>query len=134
MSNVPDTGIPDLDSLSVDDIRARLHAQAETTYDVPPEMLPADAREAAVLVPFVRHEDGWHIVYIRRTSNDSDRHSGQVAFAGGKRDAVDNSLLDTALREAEEEIGLAVDDVELVLEDHQGVLAPARRRRLCDAT
>ena len=106
--------MPELDSLSLEDIRARLHAQSGTTYDVPPELLSDDAREAAVLVPFVRLDDAWHILYIRRTSNDSDRHSGQVAFAGGKREDVDRGLLDTALREAEEEIGLAAEDVEVL--------------------
>ena len=106
--------MPDLDSLSIDDIRARLHAQAGTTYDVPPELLSDSAREAAVLVPFVREHDAWHIVYIRRTTHDSDRHSGQVAFAGGKRDPIDETLEQTALREAEEEIGLAAADVEVL--------------------
>ncbi len=106
--------VPDLDDLSIDEIRARLHAQNGTTYDVPPELLSGDAREAAVLVPFVRIQDAWHILYIRRAQYEGDRHSGQVAFAGGKRDAEDDSLLDTALREAEEEIGLVADDVEVL--------------------
>lgn len=106
--------MPDLDDLSVDEIRARLHAQGDTTYDVPPEMLSNDAREAAVLVPFLRIEDAWHILYIRRTSFEGDRHSGQVAFAGGKRDDEDSSLLATALREAEEEVGIAAADVEIL--------------------
>jgi len=106
--------VSNLDSLSIDEIRARLHAQAETTYDVPPELLSDDAREAAVLVPFLRIDEAWHILFIRRTSFDGDRHSGQVAFAGGKREDTDESLLTTALREAEEEVGLAADDVEVL--------------------
>ena len=106
--------MPDLDELSVDEIRARLHAQGDKTYDVPPELLSDDAREAAVLVPFLRIEDAWHILYIRRTSFEGDRHSGQVAFAGGKRDDEDENLLATALREAEEEVGIAAADVEVL--------------------
>ena len=106
--------MPDLDALSVDDMRARLHAQRDTTYDVPPELLSDSAREAAVLVPFVRIDNAWHILYIRRTSFEGDRHSGQVAFAGGKRDNSDETLLATALREAEEEIGIAANDVEVL--------------------
>ena len=101
--------MPDLDQLSIDDIQARLHAQGETTYDVPPEMLGGEAREAAVLVPFIRIEDAWHILYIRRATFEGDRHSGQVAFAGGKRDAEDESLMATALREAQEEVGINPD-------------------------
>jgi 8-oxo-dGTP pyrophosphatase MutT (NUDIX family) len=106
--------VPELDDLSIDEIRARLHAQGDTTYDVPPELLSDDAREAAVLVPFLRIEDAWHILYIRRTSFEGDRHSGQVAFAGGKRDQEDQNLLATALREAEEEVGIAAADVEVL--------------------
>ena len=106
--------MPDLDDLSVDEIRARLQAQGDTTYDVPPEMLSDDAREAAVLVPLLRIEDAWHILYIRRTSFEGDRHSGQVAFAGGKRDDDDENLLSTALREAEEEVGIAAADLDVL--------------------
>ena len=104
----------DFDSLGIDDIRARLHAQADTTYDVPPELLGPNARQAAVLVPFLRIGDAWHILFIRRTHHPEDRHSGQVAFAGGKREPEDRSLLDTALREAEEEVGIARADVDVL--------------------
>ena len=110
----PSLDSPSLDSLSLDEIRTRLHAQADTTYDVPPELLSDDAREAAVLVPLLRIDNAWHLLYIRRTSFEGDRHSGQVAFAGGKRDDIDDSLLATALREAEEEVGLAPADVEVL--------------------
>ena len=104
----------DFDSLSIDDIRSRLHSQAATTYDVPPEMLGDDLREAAVLVPFLRVDDAWHILFIRRTQHPQDRHGGQVAFAGGKREAEDRTLQETALREAEEEVGIAQVDVEIL--------------------
>lgn len=106
--------MPDFDQLSIDDIRERLHAQNETTYDVPPEMLGDNHRQAAVLIPFVRIEDAWHILYIRRTQYEGDRHSGQVAFAGGKRDPQDADLTATALREAEEEIGISPDHINLL--------------------
>lgn len=111
---VKESRVIDLDQLSADEIRARLHAQYQTTYDVPPEMLGDSAREAAVLVPFLRIDEGWHVLFIRRAQFDGDRHSGQVAFAGGKRDDFDESLLATALREAEEEIGVAPQDVEVL--------------------
>jgi len=104
----------DLDDFSIEEIRQRLHAQADTTYDVPPELLSDNAREAAVLVPFLRMDNAWHILYIRRATFEGDRHSGQVAFAGGKRDAVDESLMAIALREAQEEVGIAADDVNIL--------------------
>ena len=106
--------MPDFDQLSIEEIRQRLQAQSDTTYDVPPEMLSDNAREAAVLVPFLRIEDAWHILYIRRANYAGDRHSGQVAFAGGQRDDVDDDLLATALREAEEEVGIAASDVDVL--------------------
>ena len=106
--------MPDLDRLTIAEIRRRLNAQRGTTYDVPPELLGDEAREAAVLVPFVRADDAWHILYIRRAQVAGDRHSGQVAFAGGKRETDDASLLDTALREAGEEVGIERDDVEVL--------------------
>ena len=106
--------MPELDQLSAEEIRQRLHAQNGTTYDVPPEMLSESAREAAVMVPFLRIEEAWHILYIRRAHYEGDRHSGQVAFAGGKRDECDDSLLDTALRETEEEVGIAAADIEVL--------------------
>ena len=104
----------DLDQLSIDDIRERLLEQPGVTYDVPPELLNGEAREAAVLIPFCRIDEAWHILYIRRAHFAGDRHSGQVAFAGGKREAGDKNLETTALREAEEEVGVAPQDVKIL--------------------
>ena len=62
-------------------------------------------RRAAVLAPVFRDpDDVLRLVLIVRT--DRGHHGGQLAFPGGKVDADDESLLATALREAEEEIGL----------------------------
>lgn len=61
---------------------------------------------AAVLVPIFRAEGGAHLVLTLRRS-DLRRHAGEIAFPGGRRDAADPTLGDTALREAQEEIGLA---------------------------
>lgn len=64
-----------------------------------------DFQEAAVLVPVFRGGSGdLRVVLVRRT--DGGVHGGQIAFPGGKRDGEDPSLIDTALREAKEEIGL----------------------------
>lgn len=104
----------DLDSLSVEDIRWRLQSRIKTTYDVPPELLGERAREAAVLVPFLRVDDSWHLLFIRRARQDGDRHSGQVAFAGGQREEGDDNLLHTALRETEEEVGIAPADIQVL--------------------
>ncbi len=104
----------ELDQLSAHDIRDCLFSQGATTYDLPPESLSSRKREAAVMIPFLRIENAWHILFIRRTQNEGDRHSGQVAFAGGKREPGDDDLLATALRETEEEVGIVADDVEVL--------------------
>jgi len=65
-----------------------------------------DPRRAAVLLPMFRHLDAWHLLFIRRAEHDADRHSGQVAFPGGRQEPGDADSTATALREAQEEIGL----------------------------
>jgi len=65
----------------------------------------AAGREAAVLVPIVHRKDDLHLVFIRR-SDSVESHRGQVAFPGGRVDPTDITLLDTALREAHEEVGI----------------------------
>jgi 8-oxo-dGTP pyrophosphatase MutT (NUDIX family) len=61
-------------------------------------------RPAAVLIPVVDHAEP--TVLLTQRSAHLNEHAGQIAFPGGKIDAVDKSPRDAALREAEEEIGL----------------------------
>jgi 8-oxo-dGTP pyrophosphatase MutT (NUDIX family) len=76
---------------------------------------PADEIPAAVLVAlFLAGETGEpHLVLTRRRA-DLKRHAGEISFPGGRRDAEDTDLAATALREAEEEIGLAPAEVKLL--------------------
>ena len=63
--------------------------------------------DSAVVIPVHRSSDGeLHIVMILR--NPGGVHGGQIAFPGGKRDPEDETMLDTALRELREELGLSV--------------------------
>ncbi len=71
---------------------------------------PAPARPAAVLVPVVARDE-LSILLTERTPHLA-AHAGQIAFPGGKPDPGDSGPIDTALREAEEEIGLSRDFVE----------------------
>jgi len=73
-------------------------------------------RQAAVLIPLVKAADEWQILFIRRASNQDDRHSGQVAFPGGAKDENDKSATATALRETEEEIGVSADRIKIINE------------------
>jgi 8-oxo-dGTP pyrophosphatase MutT (NUDIX family) len=68
---------------------------------------------AAVLIPLVWWKDEWHIVYTRRTEA-VEHHKGQVSFPGGGCNADETTPEQTALREAEEEIGLKSADVHLL--------------------
>ncbi len=73
-----------------------------------PEMRAADQTApiaASVLIPVIAGPEP-SILFTRRTEHLS-RHSGQVSFPGGRAEAADNSLVDTALRETFEETGIA---------------------------
>ena len=73
---------------------------------------------AAVLIPLYLSDGALHAVFTKRNA-DLRRHAGEISFPGGRRDSGEE-LRETALREAEEEIGLASQDVEVV-----GALPPA---------
>lgn len=103
-----DTHLPAVD-------RAVLQPEAlERRFRTPPEWQPEIRQEplwverppvpASVLIPVVVHERPT-ILLTQRTTHLSS-HSGQIAFPGGKQDAADADLVATALREAQEEVGL----------------------------
>ncbi len=102
-------------------------ARARLRFDIPagltdPSLIPASGdqgtdrmleilareqpiRPAAVLIPLVDHPQPT-VLLTQRAAHLND-HAGQISFPGGKIDATDASPLDTALREADEEIGLS---------------------------
>jgi 8-oxo-dGTP pyrophosphatase MutT (NUDIX family) len=69
--------------------------------------------DAAVLVPLYLDAGALHAVFTKRR-DDLSRHAGEISFPGGRQDSPDEDLRRTALREADEEIGLPPDAVELV--------------------
>src|SRR5207237_8652144 len=73
----------------------------------------AGVTPAAVLVPIVAHADGLTVLFTQRTASLRS-HSGQVSFPGGRAEPGDASVEFTALREAEEEIGLPARRVEVL--------------------
>jgi len=87
-------------------------AQRIQNYSPRPLLLPPYAREAAVLMPLTRSETPELVLTLR--AQNLSTHGGEVAFPGGRRDPEDYDLIRTALREAQEEVGLAPDLVEVV--------------------
>jgi 8-oxo-dGTP pyrophosphatase MutT (NUDIX family) len=68
---------------------------------------------AAVLIPLAWHENEWHLLYTRRTDR-VESHKGQVSFPGGACEEGETTPEQTALREADEEIGVNPGDVKVL--------------------
>ncbi|MDA5496800.1 CoA pyrophosphatase [Yersinia aleksiciae] len=82
-----------------------------------PGCFSANSRHAAVLIPIICRPEP--TLLLTRRSNHLRKHAGQVAFPGGKADPEDSSLIETALREAEEEVAIPASAVHVL-----GQLAP----------
>ena len=104
----------DLNLLTLQQIQQCLTQNSGVTHDLPEYWAEIECQQAAVLIPFVKIKQQWHLLFIRRASHHNDQHSGQVAFAGGKFETFDNNLQMTALREAQEEIGVTPQDVTIL--------------------
>ena len=110
-------------TLSIDDIRAALRkplpglaAQIRFAPEYRVESLraapPMDARAAGVLILLYPSDSTWHFPLMKRVE-DGLVHSGQISLPGGSQE-VGESLRETALREACEEIGAACAEVEVI--------------------
>ena len=94
---------------------AALEALRSALLD-PAEAAAMDAHgrtEAAVLVPFQHFPSDPHLLFTERRL-DLRRHAGEISFPGGRRDGPGEELLETALREAHEEVAIEPESVELV--------------------
>lgn len=102
----PDSAPPLNRLLTLDAVRKTVSSHA-------PDKTPEMGRPSGVLIPlFVR--DGRLYVLLTKRHADLSSHAGQISFPGGKRDPEDIDLRATALREAQEEIGLDPSAVEIV--------------------
>jgi 8-oxo-dGTP pyrophosphatase MutT (NUDIX family) len=104
-----------LDRLSAPALRERFAKPLPWTPELVAER-PLGRRapvHASVLVPLLEREGGLTVLLTRRAEHLSD-HPGQISFPGGRAEAHDLSPAETALREAEEEIGLAPHCVQLL--------------------
>lgn len=106
------------EQLTVDALRARFLAPPVWTPETMSEHLlrqfaTAPATPASVLLPMVVRDEGLTLLFTQRTAHLTD-HGGQVSFPGGRAEAFDASAVETALRETEEEVGLARRHVEVL--------------------
>lgn len=85
---------------------------------------PADARPAAVLVLLADGPDGPDVLLTERAA-DLRAHAGQVSFPGGALDESDTSVVEGALREAAEEVGIEPSSVDVVAELPARWVAPS---------
>jgi 8-oxo-dGTP pyrophosphatase MutT (NUDIX family) len=103
--------------LTPDGLRARFEQQLawtpEPIIEAPWRDTHADPRVAAVLVPLVVREHGLTVLLTQRADHLND-HAGQVSFPGGRHEPFDDDATATALRETQEEVGLAPSRVEIL--------------------
>ncbi len=88
---------------------AELLERARRHMNVPEDIMPltpATMREASVLVPVVRRQDGPTVLFTRRAEH-LRRHAGQISFPGGAVESQDTDATAAALRETHEETGIA---------------------------
>jgi mutator protein MutT len=107
------------DDVALQRLRGILEERPAIEIDAPQH------RRACVLIPLIRSDAGWSILFTKRSENLA-AHSGQIAFPGGTVEAGE-TLEAAAVREAEEEVGIPPQHVELIgrLDDvitHSGFL------------
>ena len=91
----------------IDQIRSILSSRKRRVIEHPP------FSHAAVLVPLFKKEENCHLLFTKR-SEEVKYHKGEISFPGGVVDEEDLELINTALREAHEEIGLKENDVQII--------------------
>jgi len=76
---------------------------------------PEDALQAGVMALFFPLGESWQLIFIKRSNRyHDDRHKGQIGFPGGKYESEDRDLMDTALRETREEIGVEAEKIKVL--------------------
>ena len=113
---------PGASELRLDEARLREPLRRVLAAREPRRSAPGSGTVAAVLVPLFERDGEVHVQLVRRPESMRN-HGGQVAFPGGKSDPDDESLRATALREAEEELGIGPASVDVLgsLDDYRTI-------------
>lgn len=98
--------MPRVDHAALGRLRAILAVRPAVEIDEP------TLKRAAVLIPLVPNGNGWSLLFSRRSANLA-AHSGQIAFPGGGVESGE-SLEAAAVREADEEVGIGAEHIELI--------------------
>jgi 8-oxo-dGTP pyrophosphatase MutT (NUDIX family) len=105
---------PNANAIDVDRLRAVLSPfPSRTQFSSDDGVADGELTPASVLFPIVLRESGPAVLFTRRTEHLRD-HPGQISFPGGRVEVEDASPAHTALREAQEEIGLAAAHIEII--------------------
>ena len=100
---------------SPDEVRRRLRrltGKPRQAWHERGDLRHEELSESAVLVPLSERDGQLHVLFTQR-SHDLRSHSGEVSFPGGRREMEDDSLVETALREAYEEVSIVPSDVQV---------------------
>jgi 8-oxo-dGTP pyrophosphatase MutT (NUDIX family) len=97
---------------SLDKLKAKLEAISNLGYNLD-DIRSKTLTEAAILVPIII-KDGTPYILLTVRSMNLTNYPGQVSFPGGKRDKVDVSIVATALRETQEEIGMSSEHLKIL--------------------
>ena len=101
--------------LTAQALRGRLRDTSTFTPEIGGDVSAGEHRAAAasVLIPLVQRGHGLQVLLTRRSAHLRD-HAGQISFPGGRAEPFDADAVATALRETEEEVGLAREHVEVI--------------------
>lgn len=88
-----------MDNILIVDIKAALQNSPR------PTLKTVRLTPSAVLIPIIERDEKLHVLLTKRSEN-LRHHPGQISFPGGRQEASDKNLIETALRETEEEVGI----------------------------